>query len=784
MVTTKTMNKETFKDVLPLLPLRDIVIFPHMVVPLLVGRERSINALNEAMRKDRFIFLCTQKNFKIDEPGTNDIHSIGTVSKILQLVKLPDGSLKILVEGISRAKINKFLDGDNFFEARIDQINCSIKKSMEVEAMMRSMANEFEEYAKLNSKVPSDVMSSIVSIENPDELADSICSYLVLKVAEKQRLLEIVDPVKRFKNIAKILDKEIGILKIEKKIMGDVRKGIEKSQKDFYLQEQIKVIEKELGERSGYLSESRSLKVKILKAKMTKEATEVALRELDKLSRMMPSSPEATVVRNYIDWLISLPWSKKTTDNLNITNAEKILHEDHYGLEKPKDRILEYLAVRKLSKSMKGPILCFVGPPGVGKTSLAKSVARALGRNFIRISLGGIRDEAEIRGHRRTYVGALPGRIIQSIRKAKSINPVFLLDEVDKMSVDFRGDPSSALLEVLDPEQNNAFSDHYLEVDFDLSDCLFIATSNIQYNIPVPLQDRMEIIKLPGYTEYEKVKIAQQFLAPKQINQNGLKKKQLVISAKALMLIIKRYTREAGVRNLERKIAEIARKVARAVVKDTTKKISVEINTNNLHKYLGAPLYNETQKESANEIGVATGLAWTEVGGDIMAVEATLVDGKGKLILTGKLGDVMRESAYAALTYIRSRAQKLGIKNGFYKNKDVHIHVPEGAIPKDGPSAGITMATAVISSLIGCPTKNDVAMTGEITLRGKILPIGGLKSKILAAHRAGIKTVVMPKENKKDLADIPKNIVKDMNLVMVKNMDEVLNIALLKRRKI
>jgi len=621
-------------------------------------------------------------------------------------------------------------------------------------------------------------------MDDPGELADSISSYMILKIPEKQSLLETKDPEKQLKAIGAILNKEIGILRVEKKIMGDVRRGIEKSQKDFYLQEQMRAIEKELGEKGGYLSETKALKAKIMKTKMSEEAQEKALKELDRLSKMTAYSPEATVVRNYIDWLTSLPWSKKTDDNLNIRNAEKILNEDHYGLKKPKERILEYLAVRKLSNSMKGPILCFVGPPGVGKTSLAKSVARALGRNFVRVSLGGVRDEAEIRGHRRTYIGSLPGRVIQSIKKAKSKNPVFLLDEVDKMSTDFRGDPSSALLEVLDPEQNHAFSDHYLEVDFDLSDCLFITTSNVQYNIPVPLQDRMEIIKLPGYTEYEKVKIAEQFLIPKQIRENGLKKDQLIIEHKALVTIIKRYTREAGVRDLERKIAQIARKVARAVVEDKNKKLHVHIKTPNLHEYLGPPVYTETQKEKSNEVGVATGLAWTEVGGDIMNVESSLVDGKGTLILTGKLGEVMRESAQAAITYLRSRRKMLAIKNGFYKNKDIHIHVPEGAIPKDGPSAGITMAAAVASSITKRPARNDVAMTGEITLRGRVLPVGGLKSKLLAAHRAGIKTVIMPKDNEKDLGDIPKNIKKELNLVMVKSMDDVLKTALIKRRKL
>ena len=781
---TKNLKTKIFKTTLPLLPLRDIVVFPFMAIPLLVGREHSINALKEAMREDQFIVLSTQKSFKVDSPAPNDIYHIGTVSRVSQLVKLPDGSLKILAEGIRRVRVKRFLDEKAFFKVQIEELERDAKKTIETEALMRSMTNEFEKYVKLSPKIPPDIVPAIVSIEDPGELADSISSYLALKISQKQGILEILDPIKRLKNLGSILNKEIGILKVEKKIMGDVRKGIEKSQKDFYLQEQMKAIEKELNGKGDYLSEARALKSKIEKAGMSIAAKEVALKELDKLSKMMPSSPEATVSRNYIDWLVTLPWSIKTKDNLNIKNAEKILDEDHYGLQKPKERISEYLAVKKLSGSMKGPVLCLVGPPGVGKTSLAKSIARSLGRNFVRVSLGGMKDEAEIRGHRRTYIGSLPGRIIQSIRKAKSKNPVFLLDEIDKMSADFRGDPSSALLEVLDPEQNHTFSDHYLEVDFDLSDCLFITTSNIQYNIPIPLQDRMEIIKLTGYTEYEKVKIAQQFLVPKQIKANGLKENQLVIRPDALIKVIKLYTREAGVRDLERKIAQIARKVARAVVKKKSGKIKVEIKEANLRKYLGVAVYNETQKELKSEIGLATGLAWTEAGGDIMSVEASFVDGKGKLILTGKLGEVMRESAHAALTYIRSRTKELGIENGFYKDKDIHIHVPEGAIPKDGPSAGVTMATAMASTLIKRPARNDVAMTGEITLRGRVLPVGGLKSKILAAHRAGIKTVMVPRENKKDLADIPKNIRKELNLVMVKNMDEVLKVALLKRRAV
>ena len=776
------LKNGTLKDTLPLLPLRDIVIFPHMIVPLLVGRPRSIKALDEAMAHDKLILLCTQKDLKNDDPGTNDVYHTGTIAKVIQMMKLPEGSFKVLVEGVARARIKKFLASKDFYRVQIDTLEARPKRTVETEALMRGVMNQFEDYVKLNPKVPPEVITSITPIEQLGELSDMISSHLVLKVNEKQKLLEIIDPERRLKCIGELLSSELEILRIEKRIMGDIKKGIEKTQKDFYLQEQLKAIEKELGQKDGHKSEIEGLRQKVQKARMTKEAEEVALRELGKLSKMLPVSPEATVVRNYIDWLVSLPWAKTTEDNLDIDNANKVLNEDHYGLDKPKERILEYLAVRKLSNSLKGPILCFVGPPGVGKTSLAKSVARALGRNFVRVSLGGIRDEAEIRGHRRTYIGALPGRVIQSMRKAKSKNPVFLLDEVDKMSVDFRGDPSSALLEVLDPEQNSTFSDHYLEVAFDLSDCLFITTSNIQYNIPAPLLDRMELIKLPGYTEYEKMRIATDFLIPKEIKANGLNNNQITIGEKAILRIVKEYTREAGVRELQRNISQVCRKVARHVVKDG-QGISIVITQANLHKYLGPPKYNETKREKADGIGVATGLAWTEAGGDIMAVESSLMDGSGKLTLTGKLGEVMRESAQAAFSYIRSRSKTLGIRDNFYKKKDVHIHVPEGAIPKDGPSAGITIAAAMVSSLTKRHLRNDTAMTGEITLRGRVLPVGGIKSKLLAAHRTGIKRVVMPRDNEKDLADIPKNIKKDLDIVLVDNMDKVLKVAMRRTRQ-
>jgi len=779
MKQTPKAKEQVFKDTLPLLPLRDIVIFPHMVVPLLVGRENSIKALDGAMSNDKKILLCTQKNLKQDEPGTNDIYYVGTVANILQMLKLPEGSFKILIEGIKRVKIKKFLHNKDFYKVQIEPIGAQTKKTVELEALMRAVMNQFEEYVKLSTKIAPEVLGTLAGIDDVQEFADVVASHLILKVSDKQRLLEMTDSEKLLKCIGELLSAELEILKIEKRIMGDVKKGIEKSQKDFYLQEQLKAIEKELGQKDGHKLEIGELRQSILKARMTSEAQEIALRELNKFSKTLPVSPEATVIRNYIDWLVSLPWSNKTQDNLDIENAKKVLEEDHYGLEKPKERILEYLAVRKLSNSMKGPVLCFVGPPGVGKTSLAKSIARALGRNFVRVSLGGIRDEAEIRGHRRTYIGALPGRIIQSMRKAKSKNPVFLLDEVDKMSVDFRGDPSSALLEVLDPEQNHSFSDHYLEAAFDLSDCLFITTSNIQYNIPLPLIDRMELITLPGYTEYEKLKIATRFLIPKEIKQSGLKEKQIYIRRSTLVKVIKLYTREAGVRELQRKIAQICRRVARQIVKKTAKQRFV-ITPANLYRYLGVPQYTETKRERKDGVGVATGLAWTEAGGDIMPVESTLLKGSGRLMLTGKLGEVMQESAQAALSYIRSKTAKLGISDNFYKKKDIHIHVPEGAIPKDGPSAGITIAAAIISSLTGNPVRSDTAMTGEITLRGRILPVGGIKSKVLAAHRSGMKRIVMPKENEKDLIDIPKEIRKSQDIILVDGMDDVLKVVMRK----
>jgi len=772
--------KNSVKNSFPLLSLRDIVVFPDTVVPLLVGRSRSIRALQEAMSDDKLIYLAAQKDLHIDEPLEDDIYKVGTVAEILQNVKLPDGSVKLLVEGKRRGKIKRFLDCKTFYKVRIENIDRECKRNIEMEALMRSIKSQFEDYVTLNPKLSADILSAISGIDSPIKLANIIPFHLALKIADKQGLLEIIDHTERLKAIARILNSEIEILKVEKKIMSNIKRQIEKSQKDYFLTEQLKAIEKELGGKDSIKSEVEELKAKVSKAGMSKEAREIAERELSRLSKMPPISPEATVIRNYMDWMVHLPWSEKTKDNLDVSNAERILNEDHYGLDKPKDRILEYLAVRRLSNSPKGEILCLVGPPGVGKTSLARSIARALGRKFVRVSLGGIRDEAEIRGHRRTYIGALPGRIIQSMRKAKSKNPVFLLDEVDKMSVDFRGDPTSALLEVLDPEENKMFSDHYLEINFDLSEVMFITTSNVQYNIPLPLQDRMEIIDISGYTEYEKLNIARSFLLPKQFEKHGLEKIDITISDKAIFTIIKQYTREAGVRDLERRIAEICRKIAREIVAKG-KGQKAEVTLKNVHKYLGVPKYIDSGTNKHDEVGVATGLAWTEAGGDIMNIETSLVRGRGSLILTGKLGDVMQESAKASLTYIRSRAKKLGIRNGKDPNKlDIHIHIPEGAIPKDGPSAGITMATALVSNFTKRPVKRNVAMTGEITLRGKVLAVGGIKSKFLAAHRAGIKSIVFPKENKKDLIEIPKNILKRLHLHPVESMDEVLKVALKK----
>lgn len=773
-------NKIKAKLVFPLLPVRDIVVFPSMVVPLLVGRPKSVEALEQAMAKDRLLMLATQKEIRIDEPQIQDIYQIGTLGEILQFLRLPDGSIKILFEGITRVQIKEFISNKKFFQVVTESVEEEQKEAnLEIVALMRSVTAQFENYVKLNPRLVPETFSSVRNSKYPGQLADAISSHLQIKLEEKQKILEIFEPVMRLKKIGEILKAETEILQIERKIQGKVHSHIEKTQKEYYLQEQMKAIQEELG-KTEELDEIQELRKKIIEVKMSKEAEEKALKELGRLERMMLASPEATVIRTYLDWLIALPWSKETIDKLDIKEAEKILEEDHYGLKKVKERILEFLAVRKLVKKMKGPILCFVGPPGVGKTSLAKSIARALGRNFIRVSLGGVRDEAEIRGHRRTYIGALPGRIIQSLRKAKSRNPVFLLDEVDKMSMDFRGDPSAALLEVLDPEQNHTFSDHYLEVDFDLSDTMFITTANLQPNIPLPLQDRMEIIKLPGYTEWEKLKIAELFLILKELSAHGLNSENLTISRQAILTIIRRYTQEAGVRNLEKEISNLCRKTAKELVARGGE-TRIKITNRNLSKFLGPPQFTLAKGTEKDEIGLAQGLAWTEIGGEVMNIEVSILKGRRNLTLTGKLGEVMRESAQAALSYTRSKAKELGLEEDFYRHIDIHIHIPEGAIAKDGPSAGITMATALISALTQRKVSKQVAMTGEITLRGKVLPVGGVKSKMLAAHRLGIKKVILPKENKKDLEEIPAEIRREMDFILVEHMDEVLKEALLNK---
>ena len=761
----------------PLLPLRDIVIFPNMVAPLFVGREKSIKALEYAMGQDKTIFLATQRKAKTDTPSEKDIFRTGAVATILQLLRLPDGTVKALVEGKNRGEIVKFIPNPDFFMVQVDEIAEETEKDVQIEALMRSTMQAFEKYAKLNKKISQEMVLSVSSIEEPGRLADTIASHMPFKIEYKQDLLEAIPHFKRLELLYAYISGEIEIIQTEQRIKGRVKKQMEKTQREYYLNEQMRAIQKEMGEKDDFRNELAELQKRIKRKRMSREAASKVRGEFKKLKLMSPMSAEATVVRNYIDWLLSLPWYDRTKDKLDIDAASQILEEDHYGLEKPKERILEYLAVQALVKKIKGPILCFVGPPGVGKTSLSKSIARALGRNFIRLSLGGVRDEAEIRGHRRTYIGALPGKIVQSLRKAKSNNPVFCLDEVDKMSMDFRGDPSAALLEVLDPEQNFAFNDHYLDVDYDLSEVLFITTANTLFTIPPALQDRMEIIRLPGYTEFDKLNIAKQFLVKKQSEANGLKPENIYFSDGAIYEIIRRYTKEAGVRNLEREIASVCRKVAKEVVKqgpDTR----IRITEPSIAKYLGVPRYHYGRTEEKDEIGLAVGLAWTEVGGELLGIEAATMPGKGGLTITGKLGEVMQESAQAALTYVRSRASALELNPNFYKKLDIHVHVPEGAIPKDGPSAGITMATAIASALIKVPVRKDLAMTGEITLRGRVLPIGGLKEKVLAAHRGLVKRVLIPKENAKDIKEIPGKILKELDLVLVEHMDEVLKHAL------
>ncbi|MBN2499057.1 MAG: endopeptidase La [Deltaproteobacteria bacterium] len=763
--------------VIPLLPLRDIIVFPHMVVPLFVGREKSIKALEESMRHEKEILLAAQLKAKTNDPQPEEIFKIGSLSAIIQLLRLPDGTVKVLVEGRRRARIRKFVETEPFFRVEIEELRERVDNSREIEALMRSIHAAFETYVKLNKKIPPEMIMSTANIDDPIRLGDTVAAHLNLKLSDKQVVLETESALDRLKKLYELMEAEIEILQIEKKIRTRVKKQMERTQKEYYLNEQMSAIQKELGEKDEYKAELQELEERLKKKKMSKEALEKSQKELRKLRLMSPMSAEATVVRNYIDWMISLPWFEDTKDKLDIEEAERILDEDHYGLKKAKERILEYLSVQALVKKIKGPILCFVGPPGVGKTSLGRSIARATARKFVRLSLGGVRDEAEIRGHRRTYIGALPGKIIQHMKKAGSGNPVFLLDEVDKMSTDFRGDPSAALLEVLDPEQNNAFNDHYLDVDYDLSRILFITTANTLPGIPLPLQDRMEIIRLPGYTDYEKMNIARQFLVPKQLRENGLEEVDVKFADKALRFIIDRYTREAGVRNLEREIASIFRKVAKKVIKDG-KEIRVRIGPKTVQKHLGPPRFRIGQIEEEDRIGLTTGLAWTEFGGELLQTEVTVMPGKGKLIITGKLGDVMQESAQAAVSYVRARARRFGIEPDFYENSDIHIHVPEGATPKDGPSAGITMATSLVSALSGIPVRRDVAMTGEITLRGRVLPIGGLKEKILAAHRGKVTRIIMPEENEKDLRDIPKSVAKSMEFMLVSSVDEVLLKAL------
>ncbi len=761
----------------PMLPLRDIVIFPNMVVPLFIGRERSIHALEYAMGQEKYILLCTQKDPRKDEPREPEIYRLGTLAAILQLLRLPDGTVKVLIEGKTRAQVRQYLPNTQFYQVEAEELPEAWEITAETEALRRATLTAFETYAKLNKKVPQEALQTVANVEAPGTLADIIAGHLAVKTEEKQGLLENLDAIRRLERVLSLLNRENEILQIESRIKNRVKKQMEKTQREYYLNEQMRAIQKEMGEKEDLKGEIQELERRVRKKKMSAEATAKVKHEIKKLKLMSPMSAEATVSRNYIDWLLSLPWYEKTKDKHDLAEAEKILEEDHYGLEKPKERILEHLAVQSLVKKMKGPILCLVGPPGVGKTSLAKSVARALGRNFVRLSLGGVRDEAEIRGHRRTYIGALPGKIMQSLKKAKTNNPVFCLDEVDKMSMDFRGDPSAALLEVLDPEQNVAFNDHYLDVDYDLSEVMFITTANNLYSIPPPLQDRMEIIRLPGYTEVEKNLIAEQFLIPKQCLANGLSRENIQFSENAVLTIIRQYTREAGVRNLEREIASIIRKVAREVAQKGKEHL-VKVSSQAVNKYLGVPRYRFGRTEESDEVGLTTGLAWTEFGGELLQTEVVVIPGKGKLLITGKLGEVMQESAQAALSYVRSKAENLGLPAEFYRKIDIHVHVPEGAIPKDGPSAGITIGTSIVSALLKVPVRHDVAMTGEITLRGRVLPIGGLKEKIIAAHRHQIKQVLIPRDNEKDIKEIPARILKAVELVLVDHMDEVLKLAL------
>jgi ATP-dependent Lon protease len=769
------MKKIAAESIYPVLPLRDIVVFPHMIVPLFVGREKSVHALDDVMRDDKQILLATQKNAAQDDPSETEIYEIGTIGTVLQLLKLPDGTVKVLVEGVHRAKIVRFTDNPNFFQAVAEPIEDAIGEGQELEALSRAVIAQFEQYIKLNKKIPPEVLVSINQIDEPSKLADTVAAHLNLKIPEKQQLLELETVSERLERVYGLMESEIGVLQVEKRIRNRVKRQMEKTQREYYLNEQLKAIQKELGESEEGRDELAELEDRINKTRFSKEAKEKAKAEMKKLRTMSPMSAEATVVRNYLDWMLSIPWNKRTKVKKDLQLAQDVLDADHYGLEKVKERILEYLAVQQRTDKVKGSILCLVGPPGVGKTSLGKSIAKATGRNFVRMSLGGVRDEAEVRGHRRTYIGSMPGKVIQGMKKAKSSNPLFLLDEVDKLGADWRGDPSSALLEVLDPEQNSTFADHYLEVDYDLSDVMFICTANT-LRMPQPLLDRMELIRIPGYTEDEKVEIAKQHLINKQVKENGLKPTEFSISDDALRDLVRYYTREAGVRSLEREVANLCRKVIKEILMSKAEKVAV--TRRNLEKFAGVKKYRYGEAELEDSVGMVTGLAWTEVGGELLTIEAVTLAGKGRVTMTGKLGDVMKESVQAAEMYVKSRAPQLGIKPTVFDRKDIHVHVPEGATPKDGPSAGVAMATTIVSVLTGIPVRKDIAMTGEITLRGRVLPIGGLKEKLLAALRGGIKTVLIPKDNEKDLADIPDNVKRGLKIIPIATIDELLKNAL------